>query len=91
MSRPLTQDQQKKFFLTVFLALPTILLLAFIVYPGVKLVFTSFTNWDGISTDYKMVGLDNFRRVFNNPVIWNNLRNNGLYFFAHLILIPVEL
>ena len=91
MNRPLTQDQQKKIFLTVFLAFPTILLLAFIVYPGVKLVFTSFTNWDGISLDYKLVGFDNFRRVFNNPVIWNNLRNNSLYFFAHLILIPIEL
>ena len=87
----LSQDNNKKLFLITFLFVPTVLLIYFILYPMAKLVFTSFTNWDGISLTYNFVGLDNFKRVFTTPTIWINLKNNALYFFAHLIFIPIEL
>ena len=29
--------------------------------------------------------------MFHNPDLWQSLRNNAVYFFAHLLMIPVEL
>jgi ABC-type sugar transport system permease subunit len=83
---------QKKMVLISFLALPVALLLLFIVYPSVRLLQLSFTNWDGISKSMNYIGNGNFRSLlFKSPEVWTSLRNNWTYFYIHLLFIPVEL
>jgi N-acetylglucosamine transport system permease protein len=44
------------------ITIPTIILMiVFIVYPTLQTFYLSFTNSTGISTNYRMVGLDNYR------------------------------
>lgn len=82
---------QKKILLTTFLFVPTIMLLSFIIYPAIKLIYISFTDWNGVSPTYNYVGFKNFINLFTSNELWKTLYANGIYFFLHLILIPVEL
>jgi raffinose/stachyose/melibiose transport system permease protein len=54
-----------------------ILFCIFIFYPFLKGIQISFTNWDGYNQDYKWLGLDNYKRMLNDPevvkVIWNTV------------------
>ncbi|PRR79159.1 Lactose transport system permease protein LacF [Clostridium liquoris] len=83
---------QKKLVLVTFLFIPTILILLFMIYPLIKLIGLSFTNWDGLSPTYNYIGLKNFKKIiFDSPEVWAALKNNGMYFIGHIIFIPIEL
>lgn len=82
---------QKRILLTCFLAIPTLLLLVFVIYPTVKLITISFTDWDGINPTWNFIGLKNYNQVFQRRDIWQSLKNNNLYFIIHLFFIPIEM
>jgi multiple sugar transport system permease protein len=83
---------QKRLFIISFLFIPVLLLLAFVVYPTIDLFRMSLTNWDGISDTRDFIGFGNYVKMFlNSPDVWLSLRNNGIYFFIHLVFIPLEL
>ena len=46
----------------------------FMIVPLVLCFFYSFTNWDGISKKYKMIGLRNFERLFQDASFFNALK-----------------
>ena len=76
---------QKRTILVLFLFLPLLLLAVFSLYPAVKLIELSFTNWDGIAPDYDYVGFKNFVKLFSNPKIFRTLLNNFAYFCISII------
>lgn len=82
---------QRRILLTCFLAIPTLLLLVFVIYPTAKLITISFTDWDGINPTWNFVGLKNYNQVFHRRDIWQSLKNNNLYFLIHLFFIPIEM
>lgn len=87
----MTDKTQRRLLLTSFLAIPTLLLIVFVIYPTVKLIYLSFTDWDGISNNMRFIGLKNYFLVFERKDIWNSLKNNNLYFLIHLVFIPIEM
>lgn len=82
---------QQTILLVSFLTVPTIMLLSFIILPALKLIYISFTDWNGVSPTYNYIGFKNFTNLFTSKELWTTLRANGVYFVLHLILIPVEL
>jgi len=83
---------QKKLLIFTFLFIPVTLLLMFLIYPTFKLLQLSITDWDGIGKTFQYIGLKNYWNVFfKSPEVWIALKNNFLYFFIHLIMIPVEI
>lgn len=58
---------QRKLVLTAFLLIPLALLCLFTYYPAARLVYLSFTDWDGISSNKAWLGLGNYIEVFTNP------------------------
>ena len=74
------------------LAVPTILLIIFVIYPLVNMILLSFQKWDGSSADKIWVGFKNYYRLFtNSPVSWRALLNNGMYLFFGLAIIPLQI
>lgn len=73
------------------LLVPTLLLIGFVVVPGFDLIRMSFTDWDGQSPTSHFVWFENYRSMFQNADLWTSLKNNAVYFFVHLAMIPVEL
>lgn len=84
-------NKQRKLFIVLSLCIPMALLIAFVVVPAIDLFRMSFTNWDGYSPDKDFVFLDNYIAMFKNKDLWMSLKNNAVYFVAHLLMIVVEL
>ena len=86
-----TLAKQRRIFILVSLAVPVLLLVGFVVFPAIDLFRMSFTDWDGLSPTSNFIWFENYIDMFHNPDLWQSLRNNAVYFFAHLLMIPVEL
>jgi raffinose/stachyose/melibiose transport system permease protein len=87
-----TLESQKKLVLVTFLIIPVSMLLLFVVYPTLRMLQLSFTDWDGLKDSMKYIGLLNYQdMLLKSPEVWVSLRNNLLYFLGHGVLIPFEL
>lgn len=84
-------SKKRKQFIVVSLVIPMLLLIGFVVVPGLDLIRMSFTNWDGYSQDSQFIGFRNYITMFQNKDLWQSLRNNAIYFVVHLFMIPLEL
>ena len=84
-------NKQRKLFIVLSLIVPMALLIAFVVVPAIDLLRMSFTNWDGYSPNKDFIGFDNYIAMFKNKDLWMSLKNNAVYFIAHLFMIVVEL
>ncbi len=71
--------------------LPALLLyLIFVMYPFVNTLYYSLTDWDGAQPVKNFVGLANFSRMFQDPLMWKSLWHN-LIWIAFGTLTPVVL
>lgn len=86
-----TLTKKRNIFIGVCLTVPVLLLVAFVLFPALDLFRMSFTNWDGFSPSSNFIGFDNYISMLQNPDLWLSLRNNAIYFFLHLLFIPIEL
>jgi len=85
-------SRNRNVFIFLSLVVPIVLFLLFVVYPSLDLFRMSFVNWDGVSKDQKFIGLDNYKTmIFDSPDLWKSLCNTAIYFFIHLLFIPIEL
>ena len=51
--------------------LPAVLVVsAFIIYPFFNGIQLSFTNWNGFSQQYEWIGLDQYKRLLQDPTTW---------------------
>ncbi|GIG88283.1 carbohydrate ABC transporter permease [Plantactinospora endophytica] len=65
--------------------LPGLLLYAvFVLSPYAQAFYLALTDWTGVSGQVEIVGLDNFRRLVDDPLFLAALRNNGLL----LLVVP---
>jgi multiple sugar transport system permease protein len=74
----------------ILFSLPVILLTGgFLFWPIAQTFYYSLTTWDGISATW--IGLENFRRLFDDPVFWRVVLNNVLLLLSIplAILIPL--
>jgi raffinose/stachyose/melibiose transport system permease protein len=79
---------------TCLLFLPPALLLftLFVTWPVVEAAYYSFFNWNGYGAPSKWVGLDNFIRVWNDPIFYHSLFNNLLIILVSAcIQVPLAL
>jgi multiple sugar transport system permease protein len=65
--------------LALLFILPALVgLLAFYFWPLVRGIWLSFTSWD-VLTPVEFIGLDNYARMFQDPVFWNAVQVTVLY------------
>lgn len=70
-----------------FLALPIVFYVGIRFYPTVQAFWLSFTDWD-LLRPATFIGLENYRRLFADPLFWQVFRNT----FTYLIIgTPVSL
>lgn len=71
----------------LFLTVPLLLFLTWVIGPMLSSFWLSLTNWDGIS-DPKFIGLRNYSRLFDDPIFYTALFNN-LKWLISFITVPV--
>lgn len=63
-----------------------ILFVVFVIYPLIKGIQLSFTNWNGYSQTYKMVGLENYTRMLSDQNVHRAFINTIVYGVGSTIL-----
>lgn len=73
------------------LVAPAMLLSASVVLvPAVLTIAAAFTDWNGVASSARWVGLDNFRDIVDDDVFWTAVANN-LKWTALFLTIPVAI
>ncbi len=70
----------------VFLIPVLILMTAYILYPIIATFRNSFTQWNGISSARKMIGLYNWNKLIHDKKFWTAFLNNVKVMFLSLIV-----
>lgn len=78
--------KKKARLMNLFYVPALLLFCVFVIYPLGKGIFLSFTNWNGYSQTYKMVGLDNYVRMLTDPNVHRALINTLVYGVGSTIL-----
>jgi raffinose/stachyose/melibiose transport system permease protein len=68
-----------------WVAIAVILVGCFVYYPIVDNFIVSTTNQDIYTGEIEYVGLDNYARLLNDPVVWTSLWNNFLYAMISIV------
>lgn len=84
-------NRQKQLVIFSFLLFPVGLLMLFLIYPTIQLFQFSLSDWNGIARSFNYVGLANYKLAFQTPEVWEAFSNNFLYFFLHLVMVPLEI
>ena len=71
-------------FFAVFLGVPLLVYIVFVVSPFLQAFYYSLTSWRGVSGNADFIGLDNYRTIFADPVYRKALANNLLL----MIILP---
>lgn len=89
MAMPLANKKKKKKWQTyaVLFILPSFLLyLGFVIIPTLSSLYLSFTSWDGVSSDVRFIGFNNFIEIWNSERVHNALKNTLLMAVVLVIL-----
>lgn len=63
-------------FMAIFLGLPLMIFLLFVVSPFVQAVYYSMTDWKGFSPNMNFTGLDNYIKLFHDDTFRHAMLNN---------------
>jgi N-acetylglucosamine transport system permease protein len=63
-------------FIVSFLAPAVLLYGVFVVWPVIQAFFYSMYRWRGVSQQREFVGVDNFKELSADPVVWQSLQHN---------------
>jgi len=66
-----------------FISPATILFLIFVLGPFIAAMVLSLFSWDLLTTP-KFIGLENFGRLFSDPLLWRSLGNTFIFAFASI-------
>ncbi|OON80574.1 carbohydrate ABC transporter permease [Streptomyces tsukubensis] len=72
-------------FIAGFLIVPLAIYAVFVIWPFVQAIYYSFTDWTGLSPDFKMVGFDNYTKMFDDGTFWKSAQHSVTY----VLLLPV--
>lgn len=72
-------------FVISFVAIPVVLLSVFTFYPALKLLYYSFTDYDGISSNITWIGLYNWKKLLGSSEAWKSLVNCLYYIVGGVV------
>ncbi|HEY1824364.1 MAG TPA: sugar ABC transporter permease [Acidimicrobiales bacterium] len=81
--------KRRNVFSYVALLPAALLVLGLMVLPIGATVFHSFTNWDGVTSQY--IGLKNFELIFDNPIIATVLVNSLIFLISVPLILAASL
>ncbi|MDJ0312010.1 sugar ABC transporter permease [Arthrobacter sp. H35-D1] len=79
-------------FMAVFLGLPLVIYLVFVISPFAQAIYYSMTSWSGFDNNMPFVGLGNYVKLFNDDIFMISIRNSIiLVIFLPIITIVLSL
>lgn len=74
------KNRDRNIFIFLFTIPALIIYLVFFGYPILQSFYISFFRWTGLSDKKIFVGLENFKRLFEDEVVWQALKNNMIMY-----------
>lgn len=81
----MSYQQQKIILIVSFLFVPLMLLLTFTYYPALRLIYLSFTSWDGLTPVKTWVGFANYKEIMGNTEVFYIFLHNVAYFVGGIL------
>ncbi len=81
----LNKKWKKRITILLFMLPAAIPLFIFWIYPMIDSIFISFTDWDYISTEYNIVGLDNYKDLLTSEAFYSALKNTFVFMLGTVI------
>ncbi|MDA3940182.1 MAG: sugar ABC transporter permease [Spirochaetia bacterium] len=81
-------ERSKRIWAYAFLVIPVLFYIIIRFYPTFYAFFLSLTDWDIISRDKNFIGIENYIKLFHDPIFWKTLGNTFEYVIYGL---PVSL
>ncbi|WP_235550437.1 carbohydrate ABC transporter permease [Paenibacillus sp. Soil750] len=81
----MSYQQQKITLILSFLIVPLTLLLTFTYYPALRLIYLSFTSWDGLTPVKTWVGFSNYKEIMGNREVFYIFLHNVAYFVGGIL------
>ncbi|MDR6551151.1 sugar ABC transporter permease [Paenibacillus qinlingensis] len=81
----MSYQQQKITLIVSFLIVPLVLLLTFTYYPALRLIYLSFTSWDGLTPGKTWVGFRNYQEIMGNMEVFYIFLHNVAYFVGGIL------
>ncbi|WP_079144726.1 carbohydrate ABC transporter permease [Streptomyces agglomeratus] len=63
-------------FISGFLVVPLVLYAILVISPFLQTFYYSLTDWTGYSSDFSVIGFDNFSKLFEDDLFWKSLQHN---------------
>lgn len=82
--RRLRPTPSRILFFALFLGVPMLIYIVFVVSPFVQAFYYSLTDWRGLARAPQFIGLDNYATLLQDPVFLKALRNNLIF----MIVLP---
>lgn len=80
-------DRSRRLWAAAFLTLPLAVYSVIVIGPLLYSFFFSFTDWNGLSPEFRFVGLSNFRKIFTDRLFANAIQNTVVW-MAAAITVP---
>lgn len=74
--------KKKDSYVVVTATMLVLYFLIFLIYPIFRAVQGSFHDWNPLIDRFDFVGLENYRSVLGNPLLWKTLRNTFVFTLA---------
>lgn len=75
MKKPFSSYLRERLVAYTFVLPAVVIFLFIIIIPTIMGIGYSFTNWSGSASNISFIGLDNYRRVFRDPVFFVAIKN----------------
>ncbi|WP_327675694.1 MULTISPECIES: sugar ABC transporter permease [unclassified Streptomyces] len=75
----------------LFLLVPLALLITFTYVPVGNMIYYSFTDWDGVSPERNLTGIDNYTQLFTRPELFRVFFVSFYYLAASAVQIVIAL
>lgn len=72
-------------FMAVFLGVPLLIYVVFVISPFVQAIYYSMTDWGGFTSTMNFIGLDNYAKLLQDPIFMQAVRNSLLL----VIVLPI--
>lgn len=72
----MTRSAQRKLFIIVCLVPTFVFFCLFAIYPIARGMYISLFDWSGSSEHMDFVGLDNFKALYEDPIVWKAIGND---------------
>lgn len=62
-----------------FIAPALLLYVVFVIYPFLNTIYYSLTDWDGAQPLKQFIGIANYQRLLQDPLMWLSLKHNVIW------------